>query len=39
MVIFNVVDVDYQNSCVFTNKSQFSSSLRIIIGVLAKFHE
>ena len=39
LLLSNVVDADYQNSCLFTNKGHFSSSLWILIGVLAKFYE
>ena len=35
----NVIDVDHQNSCLFSNKGHFSSPLWVLIGVLAKFHE
>ena len=35
----NVVDADYLNSCLFTNKGHFSSPLWILIGVLARFYE
>ena len=35
----NVVDMDHQNSCLFTNKGHFSSPSWVLIGVLAKFHE
>ena len=35
----NVVDADHQNSCLFTNKGHFSSSLWVLTGVLVKFHE
>ena len=35
----NVIDVDHQNSCLFTNKCHFSSPLWVSIGVLAKFYE
>ena len=35
----NVIDVDHQNSCLFTNKGFFSLPLWVLIGVLAKFHE
>ena len=30
-----VIDVDHQNSCLFTNKGHFSSPLVVLIGVLA----
>ena len=39
LLLFNVIDTDYQNSYLFTNKGHFSSSLWVLIGVLAKFHE
>ena len=39
MLLSNVIDMDYQNSCLFTNKDHFPSSLWVVIGVLAKFHE
>ena len=35
----NVIDVDHQNSCLFTNKGHFSLPLGVLIGVLATFHE
>ena len=38
-LLSNVIDVDHQNSCLFTNKGNFSLPLWILIGVLAKFHE
>ena len=38
LLLSNVVDVDHQNSCLFTNKGHFLSPLWVIIGVLAKFH-
>ena len=38
-LLSNVIDVDHQNSCLFTNKGHFSSSLLILIGVLAKFYD
>ena len=34
----HVFDADHQNSCLFTKKGLFSSSLWILNGVLAKFH-
>ena len=37
LLLSNVIDVDHQNSCLFTNKGHFSSHLWILIGVLAKF--
>ena len=39
LLLSNVIDVDHQNSCLFTNKGHFSLPLRVLIGVLAKFHE
>ena len=39
LLLSNVIDADHQNSCLFTNKGHFSSSLWVFIGVLAKFHE
>ena len=39
LLLSNVIDADHQNSCLFTNKAHFSSSLWVLIGVLAKFHE
>ena len=34
LLLSNVIDVDHQNSCSFTNKAIFRH-----LGVLAKFHE
>ena len=39
LFLSNVIDVDHQNSCLFTNKGHFSSPLWILIGLLAKFYE
>ena len=39
LLLFNVIDADHQNSCLFTNKGHFSLPLWVLIGVLAKFHE
>ena len=39
LLLSNVVDADYQNSCLFTNKGHFSTPLWVLIGVLAKFYE
>ena len=39
LLLSNVIDVDYQNSCLFTNKGHFSFPLWVLIGILAKFHE
>ena len=38
-VLSNVIDVDHQNSCLFTNKGNVSLPLWVLIGVLAKFHD
>ena len=39
LLLSNVIDVDHQNSCLFTNKGHFSTPLWVLIGVLAKFYE
>ena len=39
LLLFNVIDADHQNSCLFTNKGHFPLPLWVLIGVLAKFHE
>ena len=39
LLLSNVVDEDHQNSCLFTNKGDFSSPLLVLIGVIAKCHE
>ena len=39
LLLSNVIDVDHQISCLFTNKGHFSSPLWVLIGVLANFHE
>ena len=39
LLLYNVIDADHQNSCLFTNKGHLSSPLWGLIGVLAKFHE
>ena len=39
LLLSNVIDADHQNSCLFTNKGRFPSSLVVLIGGLAKFHE
>ena len=39
LLLSNVIDVDHQNRCLFTNKGHFSSPLWVLIGVLAKFHK
>ena len=38
-LLSNVIDVDHQNSCLFTNKGNVSLPLWVLIGVLAKFHD
>ena len=39
LLLYNVIDVDHQNSCLFTNKGHLSSPLWFLIGVLAQFHK
>ena len=39
LLLFNVIDANHQNSCLFTNKGHFSLPLWVLMGVLAKFHE
>ena len=39
LLLSNVIDADYQNSCLFTNKGHFTSPIWALIGVLAKFYE
>ena len=39
MLLFNVIDADHHNSCLFTNKGHFSTPLWILIGVLDQFYE
>ena len=39
LLLSNVIDTDQQNSCLFTNKCNFSSTLWVLIGVLAKFYK
>ena len=39
LLFSNVIDVDHQNSCLFTNKGHFSTPLWVLIGVLSKFYE
>ena len=39
LLLSNVIDVDHQNSCLFTNKGHFSSKLWDLISVLTKCHE
>ena len=35
LLLSNVIDVDHQNSCLFTNKGHFSTPLWVLNGVLA----
>ena len=39
LLLSNIIDADHQNSCLFTNKGHFSSSLWVLIGILDKFYE
>ena len=39
LLLSNVINVNHQNSCLFTNKGHFSSPLWVLIDVVAKFHE
>ena len=39
LLLSNVIDADHHNSCFFTNKGHFSSSLWVLIVVLAKVYE
>ena len=39
LLLSNVIDVDHQNSCLFTNKGHFSSPLWVLIGILAECYE
>ena len=39
LLLSNVIDVDHQNSCLFTNKGHFSTPLWVLIGVLAKLYK
>ena len=39
LLLSNVIDVDHQNSCLFTNKGHVSLPLWVLIGVLDKFHD
>ena len=39
LLLSNDIDADHQNSCLFTNKSHFSSSSLVLIDVPSKFHE
>ena len=32
LLLFNVIDADHQNSCLFTNKGHFSLPLWVLIG-------
>ena len=38
-LLSNVIDADHENSCLFTNKGNFSSPLCVFIGVLAKLYK
>ena len=38
LLLSNVIDVDHQNRCLFTNKGHFSP-LWVLIGVLAEYHK
>ena len=39
LLLSNVIHLDHQNSCLFTNKGYFPSPLWVLIGVLAKYYE
>ena len=39
LLLSNVIDADHQNSCLFANKGHLSSSLCVVVGILAKFRE
>ena len=39
LLLSNVINAHYQNSCLFTNKGHFSLHLWVLICVLSKFHE
>ena len=39
LLLSNVIDADHLNSCLLTNKGNFSSPLWVLRGVLAKFYE
>ena len=39
LLLSNVIEADHQNSYLFTNKGHFSSTLWVLSGVLAQFHE
>ena len=39
LLLSNVIDVEQQNSCLFTNKGHFSIPLWGLTGVLAKCYE
>ena len=38
-LLSNVIDAHRQNSCLFTNKGNFSTPLWVLTGVLAEFYE
>ena len=38
LLLSNVINVDHQNSCLFTNKGHFPSPLWVLIDVLTKCH-
>ena len=39
LILSNVIDVEHQNSCLFTNKGHFPLPLWVLIRVVAKFHK
>ena len=39
LLLYNVIDADHQNRCLFTNQGHFPSPLCVLIGVLPQFHE
>ena len=39
LLLFNNIDVNQQNGCLFTNKGHLSSPLWGLIGLLGKSHE
>ena len=39
LLLSNVIDVDHQNSCLFTNKGHFALPLWGLRGVLSNFNE
>ena len=39
LLLSSVINVDHQNSGLFTNKGHFSLPLWVLIGALVKFHE